>query len=210
MSSLKIQFPHTLAGMLVLCTGLVVAKSVSGTPARAADAIVDFFQPLLSWVARWMPVFFVPALIALPMSLATASVQAADFLKVGQVMVLGWTASMLLATVAIKVLRSLFHTELTGQEVRCCHALARQLHLSHFSQVFQKRECTHTMFLAQSQHGFDRWLCRLLPLHPSLSVHSPLHTTLPGVSSALQLSGYLLPFRARFLCSGHSSYWRRL
>ena len=117
MSSLNIQFPHTLAGMLVLCSGLVAAKAASGTPARAADAIVDFFQPLLAWVARWMPVFFVPALIALPMSLASASVQASDFVKVGQVMVLGWTASMLLATLAIKALRGLFHTELTGQEV---------------------------------------------------------------------------------------------
>lgn len=118
MTSLNIQFPHTLAGMIFICVTLTLAKAANGAPARAADAIVEFLQPLLAWLARWMPVFFVPALISLPMSLGAAGAQGSDFVKIAQVIAVGWSASMLLVTVALKVIRGALHTELTPQEVR--------------------------------------------------------------------------------------------
>lgn len=176
MNGLNIQFPHTLAGMLILSIGLIAAKSAKGASGKAADAVLEFFQPLLAWVARWMPVFFVPALIALPMSLATASVQASDFLKVGQVLVLGWTSSMLLVTVALKALRSLFHTELTDQEVRSCHTLASCLKAFVRTLArFQGRREQQTPWFEGFWRSnlfvhvrYDRWCYRPLPLHPSL------------------------------------------
>lgn len=116
MAGLGAQFPHTLAGMLVVVAVSVSAKAAGGTTAETTDKIIDFFGPVRDWVARWMPVFFVPSLISLP--LATSSMSGADVARVAQVIIAGWAASLLVATLAIRATRSAAHSALTHKEVR--------------------------------------------------------------------------------------------
>eukprot|EP00892_Ulva_mutabilis_P007106 jgi/Ulvmu1/4768/UM020_0053.1 len=116
MLGLGLQFPHTLAGMLVVVALSVSAKAAGGAAADATDSVIAFFGPLRDWVARWMPVFFVPSLISLPH--ATASLSAADIACIAQVIVTGWAASLLLATFAIKATRNVAHSTLTQDEAK--------------------------------------------------------------------------------------------
>ena len=34
----------------------------------AAEKLYGFFNPALVWIARWLPVFYVPPLVALPLA----------------------------------------------------------------------------------------------------------------------------------------------
>ncbi len=34
-----------------------------------ADAVMAFFAPALDWIQRWLPLFYVPSLIMLPLAL---------------------------------------------------------------------------------------------------------------------------------------------
>jgi putative effector of murein hydrolase LrgA (UPF0299 family) len=125
-TKLDIPFPHTLAGMLAVIGALVLAKALKGPSGKAADAVVDFFGPLRDWVARWMPVFFVPALIALPLS--TAQFAASDLVKLAQVTGLGWISSLLVVVIVLKLARRIVNTEITREEVRSTAAHAQPGH----------------------------------------------------------------------------------
>lgn len=129
MQTLRIQFPHTLTGMLIVVAILVSAKAAGETSGKAVDYIVEFFGPLRDWVARWMPVFFVPSLISLP--LATASISGGEVAKIAQVILGGWSMSLLLAILTLRATRTAAHSEVTQEEVcslmrsHSCMLLAR-------------------------------------------------------------------------------------
>ena len=54
------------AGMLIIIITLWTVDSASPKAAKRIDAL---FAPALAWVTRWLPLFYVPSLIQLPVSL---------------------------------------------------------------------------------------------------------------------------------------------
>jgi len=90
-------FPPALVGMLFIVAGLSVLSSASPT---AADRIQGAAAPGLDWVSRWLPLFYVPSLVVLP--LAVRGIPGADLAKMLVVVVLGMPAT-LVATAAVAV-----------------------------------------------------------------------------------------------------------
>ena len=62
-AALNMTFPPALAGMLVLTGALVTL------PAGVADRVAAAVAPGLDWVSRWLPLFYVPSLVVLPVAL---------------------------------------------------------------------------------------------------------------------------------------------
>jgi hypothetical protein len=58
-----VTFPSALVGMF----GVFALLSLAGTD--AATRLMGFYGPALNWVARWLPIFYVPALVTLPLAL---------------------------------------------------------------------------------------------------------------------------------------------
>ena len=54
------------AGMFVIIATLLVMDRVSK---RAADRVLGFFGPALNWIQRWLPLFYVPTLVVLPLAI---------------------------------------------------------------------------------------------------------------------------------------------
>lgn len=92
-----ISFPPALVGMLAIVAGLSALSSAS--PATA-DGVQRAAAPGLDWVSRWLPLFYVPSLVVLP--LAVRGIPGADLAKMLAVVVLGMPAT-LLATAAVAV-----------------------------------------------------------------------------------------------------------
>lgn len=75
--SAAIKFPSALFGMFCIFTILIALDS---TVPAAATAVVSFFQPALLFIQRWLPLFYVPSLVVLP--LAVKDIPAASGLKI--------------------------------------------------------------------------------------------------------------------------------
>lgn len=58
-----ITFPSALAGMF----GVFVLLCLVGD--NTASKLMALYTPALNWIARWLPLFYVPALVTLPMAL---------------------------------------------------------------------------------------------------------------------------------------------
>lgn len=58
-----IKFPSALVGMFGVF-GLLCAVGDN-----MANKILAFYAPALNWIARWLPIFYVPALVTLPLAL---------------------------------------------------------------------------------------------------------------------------------------------
>ena len=58
-----IKFPSALVGMFGVF-GLLCAVGDN-----TANKILSFYSPALNWIARWLPIFYVPALVTLPLAL---------------------------------------------------------------------------------------------------------------------------------------------
>ncbi|GFZ08725.1 membrane protein [Actinidia rufa] len=80
-----IKFPSALFGMFCVFTILMVLDS---TVPDAATSLMNFFEPALMFIQRWLPLFYVPSLVVLP--LAVKDIPA--FFWVG-----GWLASLSVA-----------------------------------------------------------------------------------------------------------------
>lgn len=61
-----ITFPSPLIGMFAIIGTLLV---LSKTAPDAADAVEDAFAPAVDWIARWLPLFYVPLLVTIPLSI---------------------------------------------------------------------------------------------------------------------------------------------
>ena len=53
------------AGMFGIIAALFVVSRVS---LDAAEQLMTFFTPALNWIQRWLPVFYVPTLITVPLA----------------------------------------------------------------------------------------------------------------------------------------------
>lgn len=72
-----IKFPSALFGMFCIFTVLIALDSI--VPAAAAG-LMSFFEPALLFIQRWLPLFYVPSLVVLP--LAVKDIPAASGLKI--------------------------------------------------------------------------------------------------------------------------------
>jgi hypothetical protein len=113
--SLRVSFPAPLAGMLLCLLVFITGKAVGGPVGGVIEQVIDFYGPLRDWVARWMPVFFVPSLVVLPQ--ACAGIGGAELLSVAKVTAGGWLLSLCFAVFALRALRALVHSEISPEEV---------------------------------------------------------------------------------------------
>lgn len=76
-----IKFPSALFGMFCIFSVLIILDS---TVPAAATAFVSFFEPAFMFIQRWLPLFYVPSLVVLP--LAVKDIPAASGAKIGLIL----------------------------------------------------------------------------------------------------------------------------
>ncbi|CAO2838067.1 unnamed protein product [Amaranthus hypochondriacus] len=109
--SASIKFPSALFGMFCTFSILMILDTV--IPAAAAS-VVSFFEPAFLFIQRWLPVFYVPSLVVLP--LAVRDIPAASGLKVVGILVGGWLASLCVAGYTAIAVRNIVKTEMIPAE----------------------------------------------------------------------------------------------
>ena len=98
-----IKFPASLVGMFGILGGL---WGLSGAgQLSTAQSIVAAASPALKWVGRYLPLFYVPALVVLP--LAIESLSASELGKIGAVVGLGMPFSLFSAATIVMGIRKL-------------------------------------------------------------------------------------------------------
>ncbi|ONK71540.1 uncharacterized protein A4U43_C04F9690 [Asparagus officinalis] len=106
-----IRFPSALFGMFCVFTVLMVLDSVVPD---AAMGLMGFFEPATLFIQRWLPLFYVPSLVVLP--LAVRDVPAASGLKICFILVGGWLASLSVAGYTALTVRKIVNTEMMPAE----------------------------------------------------------------------------------------------
>ncbi|XP_050205816.1 plastidal glycolate/glycerate translocator 1, chloroplastic [Mercurialis annua] len=106
-----IKFPSALFGMFCIFSVLTVLDTV--IPA-AATSLMNFFEPALLFIQRWLPLFYVPSLVVLPLSVR--DIPAASGLKICFIVAGGWLASLCVAGFTAIAVRKIVKTELTDAE----------------------------------------------------------------------------------------------
>lgn len=72
-----IKFPSALFGMFCIFSVLIILDL---TVPAAATGLMNFFEPALMFIQRWLPLFYVPSLVVLP--LAVQDIPAASGVKI--------------------------------------------------------------------------------------------------------------------------------
>ncbi|KAG5524378.1 hypothetical protein RHGRI_031139 [Rhododendron griersonianum] len=106
-----IKFPSALFGMFCVFTILMVLDS---TIPAAATSLMNFFEPALLFIQRWLPLFYVPSLVVLP--LAVKDIPAASGVKISLIIVGGWLASLSVAGFTAIAVRKMVKTEMIPAE----------------------------------------------------------------------------------------------
>ncbi|GMH28790.1 hypothetical protein Nepgr_030633 [Nepenthes gracilis] len=106
-----IKFPSALFGMFCVFTILMILDS---TVAVAATNLLNFFEPAVLFIQRWLPLFYVPSLVVLP--LAVRDIPAASGVKICLIIVGGWMASLCVAGFTAIAVRKLVKTEMIPAE----------------------------------------------------------------------------------------------
>ncbi|WCJ29044.1 Plastidal glycolate/glycerate translocator 1 chloroplastic [Euphorbia peplus] len=109
--SAAIKFPSALFGMFCIFSVLIILDS---TVPSAATSLMNFFQPALLFIQRWLPLFYVPSLVVLPLSVR--DIPAASGLKICYIIAGGWLASLCVAGFTAISVRKIVKTELTEAE----------------------------------------------------------------------------------------------
>ncbi|BAS72384.1 Os01g0511600, partial [Oryza sativa Japonica Group] len=79
-----------------------------------AKGFMDFFEPATLFIQRWLPLFYVPSLVVLP--LAVRDVPAASGLKIFLIIFGGWFASLMVAGYTALTVRKIVQTQLIPAE----------------------------------------------------------------------------------------------
>ncbi|KAM7256505.1 hypothetical protein ACFE04_012246 [Oxalis oulophora] len=107
----SIKFPSALFGMFCIFSVLTILDQ---TVPAAANSVMSFFQPALLFIQRWLPLFYVPSLVVLPLSVR--DIPAASGLKIFFIMAVGWLASLCVAGYTAIAVRKAVKTEMTEAE----------------------------------------------------------------------------------------------
>ncbi|KAH7444833.1 hypothetical protein KP509_02G093900 [Ceratopteris richardii] len=106
-----IRFPSALFGMFSIFSLLLL---LDVTKPEAASAVVNFFAPATVFIQRWLPLFYVPSLVVLP--LAVKGIPTASAAKIGAILVGGWAASLAVAGYTALFVRKLVKTQMMPAE----------------------------------------------------------------------------------------------
>ncbi|XP_021273890.1 plastidal glycolate/glycerate translocator 1, chloroplastic [Herrania umbratica] len=106
-----IKFPSALFGMFCIFSVLVILDT---TIPAAATSLMNFFEPALMFIQRWLPLFYVPALVVLPLSVR--DIPASSGLKICFIIAGGWLASLCIAGFTAIAVRKIVKTEMTDAE----------------------------------------------------------------------------------------------
>jgi len=98
-----IVFPSALGGMFIIVGTLLSLQAVKP---QLVEMMFDVMNPALEWITRWMPLFYVPSLIVLP--LALQGIDPASLYKIGGITVFGCVASVLFTAQMAVSIRSVF------------------------------------------------------------------------------------------------------
>jgi putative effector of murein hydrolase LrgA (UPF0299 family) len=60
---------------------------------KSAGKILGIYGPALNWIARWLPLFYVPALVTLP--LALTGIPGGDLARIVGILLVGMVATLL-------------------------------------------------------------------------------------------------------------------
>ncbi|KAK7262730.1 hypothetical protein RJT34_30310 [Clitoria ternatea] len=107
----SIKFPSALFGMFCIFSVLIILDS---TAPSAANALMTFFQPAFTFIQRWLPLFYVPSLVVLPLSIK--DIPAASGIKIALILVGGWLATLCVAGFTAISVRKAVNTELVEAE----------------------------------------------------------------------------------------------
>uniref|UniRef100_A0A7R9VAA3 LrgB-like protein n=1 Tax=Chlamydomonas euryale TaxID=1486919 RepID=A0A7R9VAA3_9CHLO len=100
--SAGIVFPSSLICMFAIAVLLTVVGEKAASPVRS------FFAPALDWIAKWLPLFYVPALVTLP--LALQGLAADDLSKMVVILLVGMVASLVFTAQVTMVIRNAVNT----------------------------------------------------------------------------------------------------
>lgn len=106
-----IKFPSSLFGMFCIFSVLSILDVIR--PA-AATTLLNFFEPATTFIQRWLPLFYVPSLVVLP--LAVKGIPASSGMKIGAILVGGWAASLYVAGYTAIAVRKMVRTEMIAAE----------------------------------------------------------------------------------------------
>ncbi|KAK9985223.1 hypothetical protein SO802_034748 [Lithocarpus litseifolius] len=106
-----IRFPSALFGMFCIFSILVILDS---TVPAAATGLMNFFEPALIFIQRWLPLFYVPSLVVLPLSVR--DIPASSGIKICLIIVGGWLATLTVAGYTAIAVRKMVNTEMTDAE----------------------------------------------------------------------------------------------
>ncbi|XP_027346139.1 plastidal glycolate/glycerate translocator 1, chloroplastic-like [Abrus precatorius] len=106
-----IKFPSALFGMFCIFSVLMILDS---TVPSAATALMSFFEPAFMFIQRWLPLFYVPSLVVLPLSVK--DIPAASGIKIGLILVGGWLATLCVAGFTAIAVRKAVNTEMVDAE----------------------------------------------------------------------------------------------
>ncbi|XP_052170880.1 plastidal glycolate/glycerate translocator 1, chloroplastic [Diospyros lotus] len=106
-----IKFPSALVGMFCVFTVLTILDS---TVPAAATSLMNFFEPAILFIQRWLPLFYVPSLVVLP--IAVKDIPAASGVKICFIIAGGWLASLCVAGFTAIAVRKMVKTEMIPAE----------------------------------------------------------------------------------------------
>ncbi|KAM3000676.1 hypothetical protein FF2_037055 [Malus domestica] len=107
----SIKFPSALFGMFCIFSVLVILDS---TVPAVATSLMNFFEPALLFIQRWLPLFYVPSLVVLPLSVK--SIPAASGIKICFIIVGGWLVTLAVAGYTAIAVRRMVKTQMTDAE----------------------------------------------------------------------------------------------
>ncbi|KAK7367036.1 hypothetical protein VNO80_09042 [Phaseolus coccineus] len=107
----SIEFPSALFGMFCIFSVLIILDYAVPS---AAVAFEKFFEPGIIFIQRWLPLFYVPYLVVLPLSLK--DIPASSAIKIGLIVVGGWLATLCVTGLTAIGVRKAVKTELIDAE----------------------------------------------------------------------------------------------
>ena len=102
-AQLQISFPSSLGGCGFLFATLLAL------PTKTAQSIYDKISPGAALLAKWLPIFFVPSLVTLPLAQSMGS--AGELAKIAAVVVGGFFFTLLTTAGSVVGVRKLMHDE---------------------------------------------------------------------------------------------------
>ena len=106
-----VTFPSALIGMFGVLTALLVTERLVGE--EAANEMVGAVSPALSWIASWLPVFYVPSLVVTP--LVVTKIAPSALVKVLAIVVVGFVTTIAFSATSANAIRGMTGTTLLPQ-----------------------------------------------------------------------------------------------